>query len=952
MTKTASSSTQKTSVPAIGEREFRQRLKALMDIPVTDMDCAGKQRLVREYLAEASSPAAPAPTVEIIPFSHGKRPIDEALHHGYGCSESVGVLSSSPEAIAINDEIWLLYQLKQIEMLPAPLTPEDLDVRMSLWFVPPTPEMGDLVPVPGMLETDVPIQVISTAAYPQPVLEPGSFATANKTRYVAKIIPGEQLFPRSHDGQGWTWDQVDETLRQRTPDGADPYTFAHLFHQRIRVRLALYAHNQLLAQQSTEIEVYDAGRFGSLYARLLEQLIKSDTNAQARKDGTDEWHYSYHPLFPVLCIGSDKADLYMRAIVQDLAQQWDNLPDPCWLLRVGLYLEFLTCLGIFAAVADEYPNLLTSEEWQLFQHSPLFSKIRDRIDVAAWKKVWQMRAIAPPTADFLSAGPVSLLNLMRKQKATLEFLHAHHNDLKHAIELAGANHYNAQEIWHRVFRDAERAVLKNSLRAFPEIRHLDPRYREFFFWHQRGSLRLFGLTVVPARVSSVVGNQDGVFLSACRQYRKSMNDVAQWAARQELLDFTGSECIPKNASLLEAYIANNSSLLATLQKKDGYGPTLELSEPLPRDYGPALQDIEALLRRVPLFEPLMDDEIRELTRKVRPKRYGPFDRVVVQGQPGDSLFVVASGTLEVLVRQTDGHDLPIGICEMGSVFGEIALLMGGERTATVRAVGEAVLYEIGKAYVEPIIKARPQLIIELSVLMANRQADIAKHAQEYSSKQEQVKRLSQRMSAFLLGARTADTKKPLATLQKAVGSGRPLGLGNPLSGGDILRTDTIETLLRNVPVFKPLLDDEIRELAHMARLMRCRPFDRVITQGQPGASLFVVASGTLEVLIQQPDGRALSLNKLEPGSVFGETALLMGGERTATVRAVGEAVLYEIGKAGLQPIIEARPELIIELSVLMANRQADTAEQYQQYAATHEQVKSITQRMRSFLLGT
>ena len=225
----------KAPVAALSEREFRQRFKALMDSPVTDLDWAGKQRLVQEYLAEASSPAAPAPTLEIIPFSPGKRPIDEALHYEYGCSESVGVLSSSPEAIPINDEIWLLYQLNQIDMLPAPLTPEDLEVRMSLWFVPPTPEMGELIPVPGMIEIPIPIQVISTADYPQLVLEPGSLVDVDKTRYVAKIVPGEQLFPRSREGRGWAWEEVDETLRRHTPDGADPYTFAHLFHQRIWV---------------------------------------------------------------------------------------------------------------------------------------------------------------------------------------------------------------------------------------------------------------------------------------------------------------------------------------------------------------------------------------------------------------------------------------------------------------------------------------------------------------------------------------------------------------------------------------------------------------------------------------------------------------------------------------------------------------------------------------------
>ena len=61
------------------------------------------------------------------------------------------------------------------------------------------------------------------------------------------------------------------------------------------------------------------------------------------------------------------------------------------------------------------------------------------------------------------------MNLLAKRRATLEFLHVHHEDLKHAIALAGPNRTNAQETWHRVFRDAERAVLRQTPDAFPEL---------------------------------------------------------------------------------------------------------------------------------------------------------------------------------------------------------------------------------------------------------------------------------------------------------------------------------------------------------------------------------------------------------------------------------------------------------------------------------------------------
>ena len=92
---------------------------------------------------------------------------------------------------------------------------------------------------------------------------------------------------------------------------------------------------------------------------------------------------------------------------------------------------------------------------------------------------------------------MSLLNLLRKKRATLEFLHVHHEDLKQAIELAGPNRFNAQETWQRVFRDAERAVLRQTSVAFPELGYLPRPAREFVLWHRRGRLASCLLCACP-----------------------------------------------------------------------------------------------------------------------------------------------------------------------------------------------------------------------------------------------------------------------------------------------------------------------------------------------------------------------------------------------------------------------------------------------------------------------
>ena len=87
---------------------------------------------------------------------------------------------------------------------------------------------------------------------------------------------------------------------------------------------------------------------GSLYERIVERLVKPDTERQA-----PGLSHAYHPWFPVLLIGAHKAELYTRALVGDIVHKRHNLADPGWLMRVGLYLELLTALGIVEAVRDD-----------------------------------------------------------------------------------------------------------------------------------------------------------------------------------------------------------------------------------------------------------------------------------------------------------------------------------------------------------------------------------------------------------------------------------------------------------------------------------------------------------------------------------------------------------------------------------------------------------------------
>jgi CRP-like cAMP-binding protein len=649
--------------PDVSETAFLGGLQELLAADVRGLDAAGKAAVLRRA-AEALGRTGEPVRLRIVPFVPGRRPADEASHPGLGSSEDVGLILPGGE----QDRACILYELEG-----------DAAVRATVSFTGPDGSQAPAA-VPGWEDRAV---------------EPAALGE----RRVFALTPAHDLLP----------------------DGADRFTFAHLFSQRVLVELRALDAGVPVAGAQASLLVCDLRRCGSLYTRLLDRLVTPDTARQAAAAGVPDPGVAYHPWFPVLEIGSDKAALYTRALVHDIAGAGDHLSDPGWLMRVGLYLEFLTFLGICEAVRDDAGDLLTPAERAAFEESEPFAELRASIDPRAWREVWELRRIQFPRRGAPRTGPVSAWNLLAKKKATLRFLHVHHDDLKHAIRLAGRNHHNAQETWQRVFRDAERAVLRRVAAAFPELQTVSASARDFVLWHRKGRFELGRTVRLPGAVSGLFADQDGLYGSACTQYRHSMNDVADWAKERDLMDHTGAECVPRQVSLLEAHV-NQPERVALLQHHDGYGRELEVGAELPETYQRPASELQTLLAGVPVLAVLGPEELGTVARTARPLTLGPTERLVVQGESGSSLFVLAEGELEVLLRR-DGHDVLVDTMIRGAVVGEMSLLTGEPRSATVRARDGAVVYEVGSRQYAPVLEAHPELVDVLAQLMVDRLRD-------------------------------------------------------------------------------------------------------------------------------------------------------------------------------------------------------------------------------------
>jgi CRP/FNR family cyclic AMP-dependent transcriptional regulator len=135
------------------------------------------------------------------------------------------------------------------------------------------------------------------------------------------------------------------------------------------------------------------------------------------------------------------------------------------------------------------------------------------------------------------------------------------------------------------------------------------------------------------------------------------------------------------------------------------------------------------------------------------------------------------------------------------------------------------------------------------------------------------------------------------------------------TGGAGVAYDEKIELLRSVALFTGMGDRELERVAELADVIDL-PADRLLmTQGERGAEMFVVVTGSARV---ERDGS--SLGERGPGTVLGEIALLDGGPRTATVTLSQPSRLLVLARREFQALIEEFPAVRLQVLEAAARR--------------------------------
>jgi CRP-like cAMP-binding protein len=157
-------------------------------------------------------------------------------------------------------------------------------------------------------------------------------------------------------------------------------------------------------------------------------------------------------------------------------------------------------------------------------------------------------------------------------------------------------------------------------------------------------------------------------------------------------------------------------------------------------------------------------------------------------------------------------------------------------------------------------------------------------------------------------------------------------------------TGTPKRLLERLAIFTPLSDEERVVLAPKMKRRVYKAGDVLVEQGAVAPALFILSAGVLATLQDSAAGEA-EVVRLAPGDCFGEASVLTGAVGMFKVTALTRAIVYEIDKDDLAPILKERPAIADELGQILARRQAIGRKREAQLAERDRHGQTLAERL-------
>lgn len=161
-------------------------------------------------------------------------------------------------------------------------------------------------------------------------------------------------------------------------------------------------------------------------------------------------------------------------------------------------------------------------------------------------------------------------------------------------------------------------------------------------------------------------------------------------------------------------------------------------------------------------------------------------------------------------------------------------------------------------------------------------------------------------------------------------------------------------LLKEVPLFHLLDDHERTELAAQLDVVHFAAGETIFNYGDPGAAIFVISSGEVEVFLKNDTGERVVLEVATRGDFFGELSMLDEGTRSASVVATQDTETLRLDRPDLEKFLQLRPQAAMDLLAAMGRRHRGTVERLRHTATRnvneeHEDKRTLVQKAADWI---
>lgn len=134
----------------------------------------------------------------------------------------------------------------------------------------------------------------------------------------------------------------------------------------------------------------------------------------------------------------------------------------------------------------------------------------------------------------------------------------------------------------------------------------------------------------------------------------------------------------------------------------------------------SFDEIENFLKSLDLFSHLDQSAVKDLKGQIDTIKVFSGNELIRQGDPGDSMYIVHSGRLQIIFKGSNGDERVVDEISRGECVGEMALITEEKRSATVRAIRDSELIKLSKPAFDSLLEKYPRAMLELTRIIVQR----------------------------------------------------------------------------------------------------------------------------------------------------------------------------------------------------------------------------------------